>query len=232
MSELRAVFFDVGGTLLHLDRDFILACLAQQGVERDYDAFANADRAGRAAMIQRLQSPEPGSDTDRWRLYSQILLDTLGCTADAAAAVRRQLHERNADGRLWAHMEPDTAGTLQQLRARGLSIGVVSNSDGRVAQFLEHAGLSPFLDFVVDSGVVGVEKPDPRIFEIACERGNVRPDEVIHVGDLYEIDVVGARNAGITPVLIDPWGARENPDCDTVRALPELVQVVQRRLAA
>ena len=80
---------------------------------------------------------------------------------------------------------------------------MVSNADGRVESFLRHVGITKYLDFVVDSGLVGVEKPDPRIFEIALERAQVRKDEVVHVGDVYEVDVVGARAAGI-----EPWTSR------------------------
>ena len=78
-----------------------------------------------------------------------------------------------------------------------LAQGIRCPGAGRVESFLRHVGITKYLDFVVDSGLVGVEKPDPRIFEIALERAQVRKDEVVHVGDVYEVDVVGARAAGI-----------------------------------
>ena len=232
MTPLRAVFLDVGGTLLHLDRDFILACLAERGLVRDRAAFAAADRIGRAAMTDMLRSANPGDDVARWRAYAQSMLATLGCEGEDADAVRRRIGERNQAGTLWSHVEDGTAATLQQLKRDGFTVGIVSNSDGRVNTFLDHAGLTPFIDFVVDSGAVGVEKPDARIFRIACERADVAPHEAVHVGDLYEIDVMGARNAGITPLLIDPMDAHANADCDRIRAMPDLLAWLDRRAAA
>jgi putative hydrolase of the HAD superfamily len=228
MTRTRAVFFDVGGTLLHLDRDFILACLAERGLHHDHAAFKRAERLGRAAMMARLQSTDPGTDADRWRAYAQALLDDLGCRGDDAAAVRARIIERNQEGRLWGYSEPGTADTLARLKQDGYIVGIVSNSNGRVHEFLQHANLSQYLDFVVDSGTVGVEKPDPRIFEIACTRAGVSPCEALHVGDLYEIDIVGARNAGITPVLIDHGDATNAVDCHRIHAIPEIMHLLQQ----
>ena len=232
MSQFRAVFLDVGGTLLHLDRDYILACLAERGLARDRGDFVVADRVGRAAMTAMLRSETPGDDTARWRAYAQAMLTELGCTGADAEAVRLRIIERNKAGTLWSYMEDGTAATLQQLKAQGYTVGIVSNSDGRVNQFLHHAGLMPFIDFVVDSGAVGVEKPDARIFHIACEQAGVNPEEVVHVGDLYEIDILGARGAGITPILIDPEGIHADADCDRIRAMPELLTWLESRAAA
>jgi putative hydrolase of the HAD superfamily len=160
------------------------------------------------------------------------MLTELGCVSDDAEAVRLKIGERNRAGTLWAHTEPGTHSTLQALKERGYTVGIVSNADGRVHQFLEHAGLAPFLDFVVDSGAVGVEKPDPRIFEIACERAGVGPREAVHVGDLYDIDILGARAAGVSGVLIDPANLNASLDCDRIRALPELLNWLKARAAA
>jgi putative hydrolase of the HAD superfamily len=232
MTQFRAVFLDVGGTLLHLDRDFILSCLAERGIVRDRHAFAAADRIGRAAMTAILQSNNPGDDATRWRAYAQAMLTELGCTGADADAVRSRIGERNRAGTLWAHTEPGTRETLEKLKDDGYTIGIVSNADGRVHQFLEHAGLMQFLDFVVDSAVVGVEKPDRRIFEIACGKAGVQPHEAVHVGDLYEIDIVGARGAGITPVLFDPDDRIEGVDCDRIAAIPELLTWLRMKAAA
>ncbi len=223
MTPVRAVFLDVGGTLLHLDRDFILSCLAERGITRTTADFAKADDLGRAAMAARLRSDNPGDDALRWGVYARAMLDHLECLGDDEIFVRKRIGERNAEGRLWSRTEHGTLATMQRLKKLDYVVGIVSNSNGRVHEFLEHAGLTQYLDFVVDSGTVGVEKPNPRIFEIACARAGVQPDEAVHVGDLYEIDVVGARAAGITPILIDPQHVYDAPDCDRIRAMPELL---------
>lgn len=219
---VRAVFLDAGGTLIHLDRRFILQCLAGQGVEADADAYVAAVRIAGRRVADVMRTGEAPDDITRWRLYIIALLEALGCGEEALPVVGEALRERHAEGRLWTHVEPDVAGALQALRQADYTVGVVSNADGRVADFLRWAGLDSFFDFIIDSALVGAEKPDPRIFEIACERAGVRPEQAVHVGDIYEIDVLGARGAGVTPVLIDPHGLCEVRDCARIRAMGEL----------
>jgi putative hydrolase of the HAD superfamily len=106
--------------------------------------------------------------------------------------------------------------------------GVISNSNGSVASILEALGFLPYLEFVLDSFVVGIEKPDPRIFRRALEQAGVAPHEAVYVGDLYSIDVLGARAVGMGAVLLDPgacWGAR---DCLVAPDVAAAVRLVLR----
>lgn len=219
----RAVFFDAGGTLIHMDRAFLLECLAANGVACDEARLAAAEHEARERMRARARSARPGTDAERFREAWAGALGGLGCTADAARAVTAAARERSRAGLLWTRVEPGTQEALESLRSRGLVLGVVSNADGRVAEYLRSAGLLGLLDFVVDSALVGVEKPDPRIFRIACERSGVEPARAVHVGDLYEIDVLGARAAGLDAFLIGSanGGAVECESLPTVAALPE-----------
>jgi HAD superfamily hydrolase (TIGR01509 family) len=218
----RAVFLDAGGTLIHLDRAFILSCLAERGLERTEAQFVAADAAARRSVGQMVAAGGPSDDTSRWVAYGATLLSELDCEGEHADAVRKLVMHRHTEGRLWTHTEDGTLAALQRLRDAGFTLGVVSNADGRVASFLRYAGLHDVLDFVIDSGAVGVEKPDARIFAMACERAAVEPAEAVHVGDVYEIDVIGARAAGVTPLLIDPDDAHEYADCARIRAITDL----------
>ena len=106
----------------------------------------------------------------------------------------------------------------------GLVVGVISNSNGSVRRALEEAGLAAHLEFVIDSSVVGVAKPDPRIFELGLRAAGTTPEQTIYVGDSYFVDVVGARGAGLRAVLFDPgrvWGER---DCAIATALGAAVE--------
>ena len=105
----------------------------------------------------------------------------------------------------------------------GYRLGVVSNADGRVRALLEAAGVSPFLEFVVDSAEVGVEKPDARIFLAATERLGLAPAACAYVGDIYEIDVEGSRRAGLHPILIGEGHAPET--VRRVAHLPDLLPI-------
>ena len=218
----RAIFLDAGGTLIHLDRGFILKTLAEHGVNKDEAAFLIADQAAREHRSAALRSGEVIDDASSWRVYAARLLELLHATGDAAQAISARVRERHRQGTLWIHVEPGTAEALAALKEQGFTLGVVSNADGRVESFLETAGLRRFLDFVVDSGKVGVEKPDPRIFQIALEHAGVAPAEAVHVGDVYEVDVVGARAARIEPILLVSNGSPAPSDVRVIRNISEL----------
>jgi HAD superfamily hydrolase (TIGR01509 family) len=220
---IRAVFFDAGGTLIHPDRRFILDRVAERGLDRDDADWFDAQRYARDRMHAMLRSGEPADDAARWRVYLGELLLRLGCSPADAAFVGEAIRARHREGLLWTFVEEGTAALLDALRAQGRALGVVSNADGRVAGFLDRAGLLDRFDFVVDSALVGVEKPDPRIFQVALHHAGVAPAEAMHVGDLYDVDVLGARRAGLAPVLLDPDDRYGGADCPRVRGLPELL---------
>jgi putative hydrolase of the HAD superfamily len=111
------------------------------------------------------------------------------------------------------------------VRAAGLVAGVISNSNGSVRSILEETGLAAHLDFIIDSSVVGVEKPDPRIFHLGLRAAGVAPAEAVYVGDLYSVDVLGARAAGLDGILLDPRGFWAPRDCRLARGLAEAVRL-------
>jgi putative hydrolase of the HAD superfamily len=123
---------------------------------------------------------------------------------------------------------PGVPEALGRFRELGLQLVVVSNSDGTVERGLEAAGLRGFFDIVLDSAVVGFEKPDPRFFEHALERAGATASRVVHVGDLYHADVTGARAAGVHAVLLDPYDDWQGVDVERARGLLDLAE----RLAA
>jgi putative hydrolase of the HAD superfamily len=204
---VRAVLFDAGGTLIHVDGERI--CRAA-GVDFDAAAFRKAEGEAVAA-VRRLVLERPDSrDAERIPLYMTTLVSGLGLSEEAAcheAAARVAAEHGRAN--LWSRAADDAAETLSALRARGYRIAVISNADGRVRRLLEVAGLSPYLEFVVDSAEVGLEKPDPRIFHAATDRMGLPPEACAYVGDIYEIDVVGAERAGLAAVLVGDGPAPE-----------------------
>jgi len=100
---------------------------------------------------------------------------------------------------------------------------VISNADGRVRDLLERAGVAALLECILDSAEVGVEKPDPRIFEAAASRLGLPASECAYIGDIYEIDILGARGAGLYPILIGDCPADE--PVERIRALEELLGI-------
>ena len=222
-ERMRAILFDAGNTLVWLDHDFLIGVLRDAGVETTSAELLAAEHDAKLNIDRRLREGRGGTDESRARAYFAEVFRTVGLTDDAFPAVAKTLYARHAERNLWCSVRERTAETLEELRRRGYRLGVVSNSDGRVDALLSDVGLRPYFDVVVDSGTEGVEKPDPRIFAIACERMGVDAAETAYVGDIYEIDVTGARAAGLHPYLVDPLSRWAEMDCDRITDLPDLL---------
>jgi len=215
MRGIRAVLFDAGGTLIHVDGERV--CRAA-GVDFEAEAFRSAEAAAVVAVRRFVVERPDSRDAERVPYYMTRLLEGLGFS-DAAAcgeAVRRVAAEHGR-ANLWSHAAEDAVETLSGLASRGYRMGVISNADGRVRALLENAGLAPFLEFVVDSAEVGLEKPDPRIFHAATGRLGLPPEACAYVGDIYEIDVLGAERAGLAAILVG-----DGPAPEGVRRVPRL----------
>lgn len=167
-----------------------------------------------------------GPDQERAAAYLEALFRLGGVPADRMGEVRDCLRQMHQDRHLWCSVRERTHESLGRLKAAGLRLGIVSNSDGRVEQALEAAGLREFFDVVIDSSLVGIEKPDPAIFRAALDALGVSPEETLYVGDLYEVDVVGARAAGIEAVLLTSSAAGPTRPCRTTASMHELVNAL------
>ena len=229
MLPLRAVLFDAGNTLLFLDHDRMAAAVgAALGVPLTGARLAAASRTAARAM-------EQGRNTDRERTasYLEALFLGAGIPAGRLDEVRACLARLHGERHLWSGIAEDAHDALGRLRDAGLRLGVVSNSDGRVDEALEAAGLRSYFDVVVDSTLAGVEKPDPAIFRPALAALGVPAAAALYVGDLYEVDVIGARAAGLAAVLLLPAGAPPRVGCASVHSLGALADhLLKERLAS
>jgi putative hydrolase of the HAD superfamily len=129
---------------------------------------------------------------------------------------------------LWSRPNEGAREALDAVGALGLRRAVVSNSDGRAAQHLRHSGVHDGLEFVVDSHLERVEKPDPRIFRIALDRLGVAPQRALYVGDIRSVDELGARAAGMRFVLLDPYDDYGDGDVARIRAIAELPAWIEK----
>lgn len=212
------MLFDAGNTLLFLDHDRMAAAVgATLGVPLDPEQLAGA--AGHAAHAAERAR---GMDRDRARVYLEALFTGAGVPAARMGEVGDCLQRLHRENHLWCRLAAGTREALDRLRAGGLRLGVVSNSDGRVEEALVAAGLRDCFDVVFDSALVGVEKPDPAIFRAALDALGVAPGEALYVGDLYDVDVAGARAAGMEAVLLLPDAAGPGPDCRRFTSLAAL----------
>ena len=227
LNCIKAIFFDAGGTLLHLDSVCIRDVLsAELTIEVSLERFPRAQSMAMARVAELVASGAGSTEQLKREFYTTLLPETgvcedrLGAAVDCAYRLARE-------EMLWRKTEDGTEAALQELKSRGYILGVVSNSDGRIESAFEQAGLSSHFEFFIDSFNVGVEKPDPRIFLLATERAKIAPYEAAYVGDLYLVDVVGARAAGLIPILYDPFELSRNADCLSVRSLNELLALVR-----
>lgn len=225
-ARRKAIFFDAGNTLVHLDYALIARTFREQGIPLTPERVRQGEQVARV-RIDRLIAGIDGAERrepDIMRAYLRFALEAVGLpvTPEAGRAMV-PLVERTRAGRLWTVVEPGTGELLADLDRRGYVLGVVSNSNGTIEGFLEEVGLRGHFAFVVDSSVVRVEKPDPRIFRLALELARVDAPDATYIGDLYHIDVRGAEGAGLRAVLLDPAGAWDDVPC---RKAPSLAAAV------
>ena len=222
--SIETVLFDAGNTLVEIDYAYVARAIVHAGGDATADDVRRAERRARVPLDAYLAGA-PTESPEVFRHYVGLVFDGLlgrpprepDMTFEALAAY----------GNLWSVADPDAAGVLLALRESGYRLGVVSNSDGTVERILKRLGLAEHLEVVVDSEIVGVQKPDPAIFRHALDALGANADRTIYVGDIPSVDVDGARAAGIRGVLMDPLGlwaeARTEPRLASLTDLPGLL---------
>ena len=224
---LQTVFLDAGGVLLFPNWTRVQAALAGQGVQVTADQIARAEPRARKQLDDQ-RTIGTTTDASRGWLFFDLILAQAGIERSVrTAAALTELHAYHQANNLWELVPDGVRPALTAIRDHGLTLVVVSNANGTLRAHMDRIGLSAHVDVVIDSQDEGVEKPDPRLFEIALERARARPESTIHVGDLYQVDVVGARAAGLRAVLLDETELHPDADCDRVASLAELVERVK-----
>jgi HAD superfamily hydrolase (TIGR01509 family) len=226
---IGGVFFDAGNTIVFPDYSIYRGIAASLGVEVSTSDVVRAEAVARSAFDRAVAS-SPGRDvTGFWSIYYTPFYERLGVAPESIPAAIEKTRQANHEGLgIWRIPVDGFDETMDELDLRGLVVGIISNSDGRLEDRLDEIGIRDRFDFVIDSAVVGVSKPHPRIFELALEASGLAPSEAAYVGDYYEVDVVGARGVGMAPVLFDPYGAYGDVDCEVISRLGETVGLVDR----
>ena len=222
MAEWRVIFFDVGNTLLFPNRAKILAPLAGE-LHPTLEQWQALERRTKTEFNGRFQSGK--IDHGFWWIFHTYLLQQLG----ADVAIREALVKNTQNSANWDQILPGTRGALERIGSR-FRIAVISNSDGGIHQVLSRCAIAECFESITDSGVVGVEKPRREIFEAALRTMNARAGESLYVGDLYSVDDVGARGAGMDAVLFDVADAYRDRGAPRVESLEELESWLQRKL--
>lgn len=225
LPMISTVSFDAGGVLVNPNWDRVAAALRAHGVEVDPRALEAAEPRAK----WRFDEPATvavTNDSQRGWLYFNYVLEGVGITpSGATAAALADLQAYHSTTNLWEIVAEGARECLTALRRQPFKLIVVSNANGRLHALLDRLGLTSYFDVVVDSFVERVEKPDPRLFQLALARAGAEPGATLHIGDLYHVDVVGARAAGMHPLLVDTGDLYGDADCARVRSVREVPRI-------
>lgn len=198
------------------------------GVDADARRLRDADPLARYSLDQ---ADLVGRTTDQRRsssFFDLVLIQAGVELSDRTAAAIAEMEEYHREHNLWEVVPEFVFATLQRLRAAGLKLVVVSNANGTLWHAFPRLGLAEYFDVILDSAVEGVEKPDRQYFELALSRAGAAPESTVHVGDFYNIDVIGARNTGLQAVLVDERDLYRDADCPRIRSIAELPALIAR----
>ena len=213
--QRRFVFFDVGNTLLFPNRAQILAPIPEER-RPSLERWQALERRTKREFDRGMTTGKV--DHSFWWTFHTYFLEEIGAVDDG---LRKTLIENTQRSTNWDQILPGTREALERL-GRQYELAVISNADGKIDAVLSRCGIAGCFRSVTDSGVVGHEKPHPAIFEAALRAMNAAPAESLYVGDVYSVDYVGARNAGMDAVLFDVAGAYRGQELVRVESLAEL----------
>ncbi len=219
-----AVLFDAGGVLVMPDPTVLAPLLAPLGGSVDPAVHHRAHYAAMRAVDR--------CEEEDWTQYHRAYVATVGVPADELEEAL-VLFGTTFNLHLWRYPNDGSAAVLHTLVQRNIPIGVVSNAGGQIEGVLARAGVCQVGEgsgagvlCVVDSHIVGVSKPDPAIFVSAVEALGIERDRIAYVGDSIRYDVRGAAAAGLTPLLLDPYGDAGDDGHERILALTELLELV------
>lgn len=238
MTRIRAVFFDLYGTLARFDppREEIQDAAAREhglsvtagGIARGYrtaDEFMASQNAD-----EPVRSMSPAERDRFFARYEQLVLEDAGHRVDTDTAARIWRTVRSQ--RYGLALFPDVLQSLEAFAESGLTVGVISNMNETGEAVGARLGLSGRVDLIVTSLEAGAEKPHPPIFLEALRRADARPEEAVHVGDQPTSDVEGARAVGMRAVLMDRYGGHEEyesaPRISALAELPDTISALER----
>ena len=224
-KRFDAVLFDAGGVLVLPDPGVLGPLLAYYGAVTTAETHARAHYAGMAAKSAT------GAGESHWADYDSAYLDVVGVAARNKPTALEVLRRVKAVPHLWRHPIPGAVAVLRSLHELGVPTGVVSNASGQIEETLSLSGICQVgegehapVRCIVDSHVVGVEKPDPRIFDHALVHfDGIERGRIAYVGDSLVMDVQGSAAAGLTPLLLDPHGDAAHHDVERLASIDDVL---------
>jgi putative hydrolase of the HAD superfamily len=226
-ERIETLLLDAGGVLVVPNWTRVSELLQRYGVEASVAALRAAEPTVKFA-IDTFVGVSTSSDAKRWGDYLEGVLNAADVPLDRRTlAALQEIRAYHAEHNLWEEVPDDVVPALKRLRSLRLTLAVASNANGTVQRAFDRVGLSEYFDVVCDSHFEGVEKPQPRFFEIVLERCGGKRATTLHVGDLYHVDIVGARNTGLDAILLDRHDQYDGFDVERIRSLGELADKLE-----
>jgi len=235
-NDIKAIFFDLDGTLRHsvpsggeVFTDYVVTLGLQVNEEARLRAIRWEHLYWASSVDLRDDLLAHSSETENfWINYSRRRLTALGASPQWSEQFAPKVSKHMGEFYKPDSIVPDDVRrALPQLKETGYILGVISNRDKPFQDLLRDHGIGEFFEFSLAAGEVNSFKPDPEVFEHGLRRVNLLPNEVIYVGDNYYADVVGARRAGLQPVLYDPLNVFPDVDCATIKSFDELNSLIK-----
>lgn len=230
---IKAIFFDWFNTLTYYEppREKLHSqLLGEFGIKvSPAELMPGLLAADKYFFAETAHSPvnkrNPEGKAEFYIRYANIMLSEVGVKANKELVLQIIKKWPQLFGRPHFALFDDVLTTLKVLKESKLILGLLTNATKDMISMHRKLGVELYLDFVVTSDEVGADKPNPSIFQAALQRAGVEASEAVHVGDQYKLDVVGAREVGINPILIDRYDLYpEVKDCPRIRNLTELAE--------
>jgi len=225
--ELRGLLLDAGNTVVFLDMEAVARVVRRAAIEVSPSALRGAEVWAKREYMALMAAG--GAHEDGWGLFMETLLRRAGVGPSLLDAGVYALRAEQSEFNLWRRVPPGLPEALERARGGGIRLGLLSNAEGRIAALMERVGLAEFFEVIVDSAVVGIAKPDPRIFAMAAQGLGLGAQQLVYVGDIPDVDVLGAHGAGMKAVLIDPYD--HFPDFDRCPRCASVIEVIDGLLA-
>lgn len=231
VNGYKAIFFDLDGTLRHsvplgadVFTDFVVSLGLSVSAETkrktgDWEHFYWASSSELRADVAKFD----GDDHAFWINYTSRRLMKLGATPEQAAEFCPLVRQHMDEAYNPVNEVPlELHRVLPELRAAGYILAVLSNRRSSFEEMLKELAIDQYFDLSMAAGEIGSWKPDPKVFTPLLNHFDLKPEESVYIGDNYYADVIGARNAGLKPVLYDPRGIFPDADCSRMTSFDEL----------
>jgi FMN phosphatase YigB (HAD superfamily) len=220
-----ALLLDAGDTLLFMDYEALSQALSELSTPVSPARLERGMFVAKSAYQTVVR--EKAQHENGWFALVRSLLLEAGIPRAEVEPLLVPLRTRHDAFYFWRKVPSQLPAALSRAREGGIRLGVVSNSEGHLASVLRRVGLLPHFEVVIDSHLEGVSKPDPEIFARALFRMHLPAERAVYAGDLPEIDLVGARAAGMHGVLVDALDHyRARPELPRFSSVAELVDAL------